>query len=62
GGVGLGIGAGVNVAVNAFAGGEFSLSQAGLPEGGIFLEAGPSLGFSPFVFGVTAKLGFNYHF
>jgi len=62
GGLGLGIGAGVNVGINAFVGGEFSLAQSGLPEGGIFLEAGPSLGFSPFSFGVTARLGFNYPF
>lgn len=63
GGVGLGIGAGVDVGVNAFAGGEFNLAQAGLPEGGVFLEAGPSLSFTPkFGLGIAAKLGFNYHF
>lgn len=63
GGLGLGIGSGVSVGLNLFAGGEFRLVDAGLPEGGIFLEAGPSLGFSPsFNFGVTARLGFNYHF
>ncbi|HZX00343.1 MAG TPA: hypothetical protein VFF10_09795 [Trueperaceae bacterium] len=62
GGVGLGIGTGINVAVNAFVGGEFSLAGSGLPEGGIFLEAGPSIGFNPFALGVAARLGFNYHF
>src|SRR5690554_7805068 len=52
GGLGLGIGTGVDVAVNAFVGGEFSLAQSGLPEGGVFLEAGPSLGFNPFQLGI----------
>lgn len=63
GGVGLGIGSGVAVGVNAFVGGEFSLASAGLPQGGVFLEVGPSIGVIPtFGFGVTGRLGFNYHF
>ncbi len=63
GGVGLGIGAGVDIGVNAFAGGEFSLAQSGLPEGGVFLEAGPAISFSPtFRLGIAGRLGFNYHF
>ena len=34
GGVGIGIGSGIALGVNVFVGGEFSLAQAGLPEGG----------------------------
>lgn len=62
GGVGLGIGTGVDVAVNLLVGGEFRLVDAGLPQGGVFLEAGPSLNLNPFKFGVAARVGFNYHF
>ncbi|HLU82358.1 MAG TPA: hypothetical protein VKZ43_03065 [Trueperaceae bacterium] len=63
GGVGLGIGAGVALGVNLFVGGEFSLAQAGLPEGGVFLEVGPAIAVIPnFGFGVAGRLGFNYHF
>jgi len=62
GGLGLGIGAGIDVAINAFVGGEFRLVDAGLPQGGIFLEAGPSFSLSPFAFGIIGRLGFNYHF
>lgn len=63
GGVGLGIGAGMALGVNLFVGGEFSLAQAGLPEGGVFLEVGPAIGVIPaFGFGVAGRLGFNYHF
>jgi len=63
-GVGLGIGGGaLGVGLNVFAGGEFNLASAGLPEGGVFLEVGPSIGFVPaFGFGVLGRLGFNYHF
>lgn len=61
-GVGLGIGSSFDIAINVFGGGEFNLASAGLPEGGIFLEVGPSLGLSPFKFGVIGRLGFNYHF
>lgn len=63
GGLGIGIGAGVALGVNLFVGGEFSLAQAGLPEGGVFLEVGPSIGVVPaFGFGVSGRVGFNYHF
>lgn len=62
GGVGLGIGTGVDVAVNAIIGGEFGLADAGLPQGGVFMEVGPSFSLSPFHFGVVGRLGFNYHF
>ncbi len=63
GGLGIGIGAGVALGVNLFVGGEFSLAQAGLPEGGVFLEVGPAIGVIPaFGFGVAGRLGFNYHF
>lgn len=61
-GLGLGIGSGLDVAVNLFAGGEFNLASAGLPEGGVFLEVGPSVSLAPFRFGVLGRLGFNYHF
>lgn len=44
-------------------GGEYRLAGAGLPEGGIFLEVGPTLAFVPsFVPNANAKFGFNYHF
>ena len=62
GGVGLGIGSGIDVAINAFIGGEFRLVDAGLPQGGVFLEAGPSFALTPFNFGIIGRLGFNYHF
>lgn len=66
GGLGLSVGTPLQVGINAFAGGEFNLVGSGLPEGGIFLEVGPAFTFNPgpsqSPFGVTAKLGFNYHF
>ncbi|MFA5550785.1 MAG: hypothetical protein WDA03_04130 [Trueperaceae bacterium] len=63
GGLGLGIGSGFDLAVNAFVGGEFRLVDAGLPQGGVFLEVGPSFQVIPaFRFGVIGRLGFNYHF
>lgn len=63
GGVGVGLGGGLALGVNLFVGGEFSLAQAGLPEGGVFLEVGPAIGIIPsFGFGVAGRLGFNYHF
>ena len=63
GGLGLGIGSGFDLAVNAFVGGEFRLVDAGLPQGGVFLEVGPSFRVIPgFRFGVIGRLGFNYHF
>lgn len=46
------------------AGLEYRLTNAGLPEGGIFAEVGPAINFGggqPSV-SPNAKLGFNYHF
>jgi len=64
GGVGIGVGGGaLGLGVNLFVGGEFNLATAGLPEGGVFLEVGPSIAVIPnFGFGVLGRLGFNYHF
>lgn len=63
-GLGVGVGGGaLSLAANLIVGGEFNLATAGLPEGGVFLEVGPSLQFLPgFQFGVLGRLGFNYHF
>lgn len=47
--------------VNLFGGIEYRLSEIGLPEGGVFLEVGPTVRL-PFAIGITARLGFNYHF
>jgi hypothetical protein len=46
---------------NLFGGIEYRLAEVGLPEGGIFLEVGPTIRL-PFELGVTGRLGFNYHF
>lgn len=67
GGLGIGVGRGSPIiSVNLLAGGEFRLIDAGLPQGGIYLEVGPSLSFNVpqnrTPFGVVARLGFNYHF
>lgn len=63
GGVALGIGAGLSVGIGAFGGVEYRLGDIGLPEGGVFLEVGPSFAITPaFAVGVLARLGFNYHF
>jgi hypothetical protein len=63
GGPGLGVGGGLALAINVFGGVEYRLSEVGLPEGGVFLEAGPAIGVLPtFAFGVAARLGFNYYF
>ena len=44
-------------------GGEYRLADAGFPEGGVFAEVGPALNFGAGnMFGVNAKIGFNYHF
>lgn len=63
-GLGIGVGGGpLQLAANVIVGGEFSLAGSGLPEGGVFLEVGPSLRLLPsFQFGVLGRLGFNYHF
>jgi hypothetical protein len=47
--------------VNVFGGVEYRLGEVGLPEGGVFLEVGPTIRL-PFAIGITARLGFNYHF
>jgi hypothetical protein len=48
---------------NAFAGAEYRLGQIGMPEGGVFFEAGPVIYFVPSFFGgFVGRLGFNYHF
>jgi len=53
----------VGVSVGAFGGIEYRLGELGLPEGGVFLEIGPDLLVVPaFVFGINARLGFNYYF
>jgi hypothetical protein len=53
----------MGVSVGAFGGIEYRLGELGLPEGGIFLEVGPDLLVVPaFVFGINARLGFNYYF
>lgn len=65
-GVGAGLGLGqsnVALAVNAFIGGEFRLVDVGLPQGGVFLEVGPSIRIVPnFQPNVVGRLGFNFHF
>ncbi len=49
--------------VNAFVGLEYRLSAIGFAPGGIFLEAGPFVGFGDETFvDFNARLGFNYHF
>lgn len=63
GGPGLSVGSGLGIALNLFAGVEYRLTDVGLPEGGVFFEAGPALAITPaFAFGVAARLGFNFHF
>lgn len=50
-------------ALGLLVGAEYSLIDAGMPEGGIFAEVGPAIGFGAgTAIGVNAKLGFNYHF
>ncbi len=63
GGPGVSIGAPVGFAINAFGGAEFRLVDVGLPEGGIFLEIGPSIAILPaFAGNFVGRLGFNFHF
>ena len=63
GGPGFSVGTGGGLAINVFGGVEYRLSDLGLPEGGVFLEAGPAIAVTPaFAFGVAARLGFNFHF
>ena len=62
GGIGVGIGTGMSIGAGVFGGVEYRLGEIGLPEGGVFLEIGPSFSFTPFAFGFLGRLGFNYHF
>jgi hypothetical protein len=62
GGVGFGFGVGIAAGINLFVGGEYRLVEAGLPQGGVFMEVGPTVGLAPFGFGFAGRLGFNYHF
>jgi hypothetical protein len=57
------IGSGFGLGVTGLFGGEYRLDYAGLPEGGLFIEIGPDLYLAPTVFfGLTGRIGFNYHF
>ena len=68
--VGIGGDEGGSLSIGAFGGVEYRLGDVGLPEGGVFLEIGPSLGyrFAPAAgvsnvgFDFIGRLGFNYHF
>jgi hypothetical protein len=63
GGLGLGFGAGFSAGIGLLAGAEYRLIDAGLPEGGVFFEVGPTIGLAGgFAFGFAGRLGFNYHF
>lgn len=48
--------------IHGLIGGEFDLASSGMPEGGVFIELGPALNFSPTAFSAFARVGFNYHF
>lgn len=61
GGAAIGVGLVTSVNVGLFGGVEYRLTEVDLPEGGVFFEVGPSISFQ-FLFGVLARLGFNYHF
>jgi GTPase len=53
----------LGVGLGAFGGVEYRLGELGLPEGGVFLEVGPTSYVVPaFGFGFNGRLGFNYHF
>ena len=63
GGLNAILGGAFGLGINAFGGIEYRLGEIGLPQGGVFLEVGPSVLVVPaFAFGVGARLGFNYHF
>jgi hypothetical protein len=70
GGLQFGIGGGGSLGIGAFGGVEYRLGDVGLPEGGVFLEIGPSLGYrfapgagaSNVRFDFIGRIGFNYHF
>lgn len=63
--VGGGVGANFNGTfhVKAVGGAEFRLVDAGAPQVGVFVEAGPAFGFGAAGgFGIDGRLGANYHF
>lgn len=63
GGAALAVGGEFGFDLNLLVGGEYRLGDIGLPEGGVFLEVGPTLNVVPaFGANVNAKVGFNYHF
>jgi hypothetical protein len=70
GGLQFGIGGGGSLGLGVFGGIEYRLGEIGLPEGGVFLEVGPSIGYrlnpgagvSSFGFDFLGRLGFNYYF
>ena len=62
-GVTLGDDGGFLSALEAFAGAEYRLGDLGLEQGGVFLELGPRIQFTPdFKFVPVGRLGFNWHF
>ena len=49
--------------VNGFGGLEYRLASVGFAPGGVFVEAGPFVGFGDETFiDFNARIGFNYHF
>jgi hypothetical protein len=63
GGVGFAFGEGLGIELGLLVGAEYRLAEAGIPQGGVFFEAGPAFAVSPaFLFGFSGRLGFNYHF
>jgi hypothetical protein len=62
GGVGFAFGVGLVPSLNLLVGAEYRLVDAGMPQGGVFFEAGPAIGVSPFLLGFAGRIGFNYHF
>jgi hypothetical protein len=61
GGAAIGVGPVTTIGLGVFGGIEYRLTEVDLPEGGVFFEVGPAISF-PFLVGVVARLGFNYHF
>lgn len=56
-------GAGFGLGISVFVGGEFRLVDLNFPQGGVFLELGPTLSFLPSLgAGFLGRAGFNYHF
>jgi hypothetical protein len=62
GGLGLAFRSETRIGVGIFAGGEYRLVNAGMPEGGIFFEMGPAFSLSGHGATFNLKGGFNYHF